>query len=315
MIAYISTFIVGLVFLITGLAKSLSSKTFVVHISKYAGHIPMFRLASFQIVQQTAYIFIGLECALGAGLILHLFSQWIIPCSIFLLLSLSLLTIWATIISNITEDCGCYGGLLVVTPVQSIVLNMLYVLLLCLAQIYSRLDYQASIWQYALFIILFFLGYVLSIYSFGQPLFDFLQLKSGKDWKSGWLEEDFKMNQGSYFIVFLSKDCPYCKRWTPLLNVMSIQKNLPQVIGVVSLESDQLEAFKTEYLIRFPIFKMKKLLFKNMVDGVPTAVLIKNGKILEKWEGEIPKEFFEEIKQFYEDIIFTSNSPENRYSG
>lgn len=315
MIAYIGTLIVGSVFLITGLIKALSSKSFVVHISKYARRIFKFASPSHRIVQQTAYIFIGLECALGIALILHLFPQWIIPGSICLLLSLSLLTIWSTILSNITEDCGCYGGLLIVTPVQSIMLNIFYMLLLCCTWFYLGIDYHSSVWHLAVVIILFLGSYILSIYSFKQPVFNFSRLKLGKNWNSNWLKEDFTMHHGSYFVVFLGKDCPYCKRWIPLLNVMSIQKNLPQVISIVSLEDEELKAFKTEYLIRFPVFRMKKLLFKNMVDGVPTAALIKDGKILEKWEGEIPKPFFAEIKQFYEDIIFTSSSAEKRYGG
>jgi hypothetical protein len=109
MISYLSTFIVGTIFLITGLIKAFSSKEFITQNYRY-------RLFPSPIVPYIAIAFIGLETALGVAQILYEFPQWIIPTSIVLLVALTILNYWSTSTGR-TEDCGCYG----VGPFHSIV--------------------------------------------------------------------------------------------------------------------------------------------------------------------------------------------------
>jgi hypothetical protein len=297
MVAIICTFLVGAVFLVAGIIKALSSQQFIRQIFKY-GLLPP------QVVPQVAITFIGLECALGIALLLHSFPQWLVPGSISLILGLSALTIWATS-SGRTEDCGCYGGLLLITPKQSVMLNLGYILLLGLAWLDEIADYHTETWQWVLTLITLVAGSTLGWLSQGKPIVDFSRLKVGNHWHPRWLKNSSQdLQQGSHFVVFLSKDCPYCKQWVPLLNVMSTQKDLPNVTGVMSLTTEDIEAFKAEHLIRFPVVQMNRLLFGYMVDRVPTAVLIEDGLISDTWLSEIPKEFFDRIKQFFESVVF-----------
>ena len=122
--------------------------------------------------------------------------------------------------------------------------------------------------------------------------------------KLRWLKNSsYDLQKGSYCIVFLSQTCGYCKRWIPFLNMMQVQKSLPQVLGILSLSNEAIETFQTEQRARFPIISMDKLLFSYMTDAFPTAVLVENGRIVSKWIGEIPPEFLEKIKQSYEGAI------------
>jgi drug/metabolite transporter superfamily protein YnfA len=295
-IAYSSTFIVGIVFFITGIYKALSSKQFIFHTAKY-GLLPS------QIVAQVAVTFIALESTLGVALLLHEFPQWLVPVSIILLVCLSALTIWSTS-SGRTEDCGCYGGLLVVTPKQSILLNLGYILLLGIACFYPVAGHNTETWQWILALIVLISTSILSWQTRQQPIVDLYSLKPGKRWRERWLKKSTQnCQQGSHFVVFLSPDCGGCKRWLPLLNVMNTHQNLPQVMGILPISNHELETFKVEQMVRFPLVAMDKLLFSYMVDAYPTAVLIENGVITNKWEGEIPKEFLDKIKQSYESLI------------
>lgn len=308
MVAIFCTFIVGSVFLVTGVVKALSSKSFIELIFKYS-------LLPSQFVIPTAITFIGLECALGVALILHEFPQWLVPGTIILILCLSASTAWATS-TNRTEDCGCYGGLLVITPKQSILLNLGYILLLGWAWLNPVADYHTQTWQWVLVLMALVAGSISSWKSQEKPLVDFSRLKPGNRWHPRWLKDSPQdLQQGSHFVVFLGKDCPYCKQWVPLLNVMSTQKDLPNVIGILALSHEEIEAFKAEHLVRFPIAQMDNLLFGYMVDSYPTAVLIEDGVISNKWLGEIPKQFFDRIKQFYESVVFGSKSKARHFSG
>lgn len=291
--AYFCTLIVGAVFLITGMVKALSSRQFIWHVFRY-GLLPP------RIVPLMAISFIGLECALGVALILHEFPQWLVPGSIVLLLGLSALTLWSTS-SGRTSDCGCYQGLLAITPKQSLLLNVGYILLLGIAWLYPVADHHTKTWQWVLTSVVLVSVSLLSWQSRYQPLVDFNHLTPGRQWKPSWLKNSsFDLQQGSHFVVFLSKGCPTCKRWIPFLNVMNTQKDFPQVIGIMDLTNEELEVFRDELEVYFPLVVMDKPLFNSMVDAFPTAVLIEDGFISSKWIGEIPEEFLDRIVQLYE---------------
>lgn len=121
-IASVSSFIVGLVFLLTGIAKVISPW-------KFTQHITQLKLLSGLWNYRAALLFIGIECALGVALIFAFLPSITLPTSILFTLGLSVLTYWSTSTGR-TENCGCYNGTLDVSPKQSLLLNGLYVLLL-----------------------------------------------------------------------------------------------------------------------------------------------------------------------------------------
>jgi hypothetical protein len=293
--AYISTFIVGLVFLFSGALKVINAKPFIEHVHKY-GVIPP------RAVLNAALAFIGLELALGAALALCLFPQWLIPGTILLLLVLTGLSLWGAASGKI-EDCGCYGGLLLFTPRQSALLNLGYILLLGVSLSSPASEYDAVPWKISAALLVFIAAVVLARRSLQNPLLDLSRLKPGKTWKAGWLKDISQdLRQGDHFLVFMSKDCSYCKEWVPLMNVMGTQKDLPDVMGIMSVTDSEMEEFKSRHLIHFPIARMDKLLFRSMTDAYPTAILLENGVISNKWMGEMPKDYFERIKQFFKAI-------------
>jgi len=298
---YLSVFFVGAIFLITGIAKAINSKQFIQHIFRY-------RLLPRQTVIPVAISFIALECALGAAIIFHIFPQWLVPGSILLLLGLSALTLWSTV-SGRTEDCGCYGGLLIIPPKYSILLNLGYILLLGIAWLNPSADHHTQTWQWVFCLLVLVSTSVLSWQSRNKPLVDFIRLKVGNRWKRRWLKNSpHDLLKGSHFIVFLSQECPYCKRWVPFLNVMSTQKDLPQTLGIMSLTREELEEFKDEQMVRFPLVSMDKLLLGYMVDAFPTAILVEDGVITGKWIGTIPEEYLDRIKQYYEQVLFKAQT-------
>ncbi|MCJ8278709.1 MAG: thioredoxin family protein [Rivularia sp. ALOHA_DT_140] len=292
MIAYLCTFIVGLVFLVTGVIKALSSGKFIDHIFQY-------QIFSEKIVQPIATTFIGIECALGTALIFHIFPQWIIPGTAILLALLSIVTLWSTSTGR-TEDCGCYAGLAIITPSQSILLNLGYIALMGLAFYYPVANHETLTWQWITTLVVLGLGIIFAQQSKSEPLVDFSYLKEGKVWKKSWLKNSVQdIEEGNKFIVFLSSDCPYCKEWVPLLNIMQANPKLPQVIGIMTLSESEIRNFKSKHLVHFSITSINKILLNNMVEAFPTAVLLKDGRIDNISSGEMPQDFFKEIQHFY----------------
>jgi len=295
MIAFCCTFIVGVVLLFSGFVKAIDSGAFV-------GHVVQYRLIPPPLVLMACLAFIGLESALGTALMLHVWPQWLVPISILLFSGFAALTLWGAK-SGRVEDCGCYGGLLALSPNQSAMLDAAYVLILAVAWMFAVQDYRTGAWKLILTAMVLGVSIAVSIKSLQGALIDFSRLKKGRHWKAKWLQNSPNdLSNGSHFVVFLDKECSWCKRWVPLLNVINVQPELPRVTGVMSLNDQEVEAFKNEHLIRFPIAYMDKFLTATMTSAFPTAVLIEDSQINEKWTGEMPKAYLDSIKQFYESI-------------
>ena len=296
MISFCCTFFVGSVLLFSGLIKTIDAGSF-------AGHVARYRLIPVPFVLMASFAFIGLESALGMAMILHVLPQYLVPVSMVLFTGFAALTLWGTRSGRI-EDCGCYGGLVALTPNQSALLDMAYVAVLTVAWLFPAENYQTSAWKFVIIAIVLAGSVAVSRKSLGGPLVDLSRLKKDKRWQEKWLKASQNdLTQGSHFIVFLDRACSFCKRWVPLLNVINVQPELPTVTGIMSLTDPEVKAFKKEHLIRFPIAHMDKLLVKTMTHAFPTAVLIENSRIKEKWTGEMPQTYLDSIKQFYESIL------------
>lgn len=306
MIAPVCTFIIGSVLLFSGLVKTVDSRSFVRHVVRY-NIIPP------RILVRTCYAFIGLESAFGTAMILHMLPQWLVPVSMILFILFAGVTLWGTRTGRV-EDCGCYGGLLALSPNQSALLDGAYVLILLPAWAYPIQNHQTAGWKYILPALVFILSIAVARKSLEKKLVEFSRLKKGRRWKNGWLKNSTKRPaKGPWFVVFLNKDCSWCKRWVPLLNVINVQPELPMVTGVMSLNGKGVDAFKKEHLIRFPIAYMDKYLMATMTTAFPTAVLVEDGTITEKWAGEMPKAYLNSIKQFYDGIL--RNTEKKPFSG
>ncbi|MBC6420009.1 MAG: hypothetical protein GDA44_15210 [Prochloron sp. SP5CPC1] len=164
-------------------------------------------------------------------------------------------------------------------------------------------------WKWILAVIVLGIGVVLGWQSRFKPLVDFFCFKIGNCWCLGWLENVI-LEQGSHFLVFMSKDCPYCKQWVPLMNIMNMQSDFPNVLGVMSLQEEELVEFKGEHLVRFPLKSMSKLLWGYMAKAYPTAVLVENGVIAKQWQ-----EFLRRIQQFYQAVSLGETTKKARFSG
>jgi thioredoxin-related protein len=306
MISYLLILPVAIVFLISGIVKVIDSGSFISHIAK----LGFLNKKNYLVLP---LLLIGMEVALGTSILLFFAPHILIPLTIILLLFFIGLTYWSTKTGKV-EDCGCYGGLLAIKPKTSMILDVIYILLLLGALLI--LDFNNfntpifsdfnifDLLKLVLILASFAAAYYYSKKSTKEPLMDISRLKNGVKWKSGWLKSDIIKitKEQQYFVVFLGKTCPYCKRWVPLLNIMNTQKDLPKVFGIMTLSNEEIEQFKTEYLVRFPLVYMDKLLWNTMIKAVPTAIHIKEGVIQEKWTGKLPEEYAERIKIFLESI-------------
>ncbi len=289
--------IVGSIFLLTGIAK-------VIEPWKFTQHITKLNLVNSQLIIPVSLTFSAIESALGIALILGVFLNLIIPVSILLLWVLSMLTYWSTSTGK-TEDCGCYNGWLEITPTQSLILNTIYIFLLIFAEFFGK--YQPTVlWQWLVVLITFITSYTLAAGSLeymqenGRPYIDFTPLQQNRVWQIEWLGEDSKsLMSGSVIVVFMSPECSQCKHWLGVLKLVQWQDNLPAIVGLIDTENIQAgQDFVDRYFLNFPVVAVDKRLYRKLkIEVVPTAVILENGVIQEKWIGLMPMWFINKINQ------------------
>lgn len=287
---------VGLVLLLTGVAKIMEPW-------KFIRHLAQLRLVSTEILLPMAFAFTAVEATLGVALIVGLFCRAVFFTIVALLIGLSVLTYWSTSTGR-TQDCGCYNGWLRVTPAQSILLNGLYIVLLLLTWLGSD-GKPIQIWQVAAVLATFFSSYALASGSqeyfmlHGRPYIDLTPIRINRRWQPTWLGNYQEIVEGSKLVVFLSSQCAVCKAWLKVLKVVQMRPDLPNVLGVVELTStDEMHKYAKQYSLNFPLAGLEKENWNQMpIWSLPTAIVLQDGIVKDKWQGAIPKEFIEQIKQ------------------
>lgn len=299
LIPVICSVIVGLVFLITGIAKTIEPWKFIDRISQL-------KIVPAKWNLQTALSFTAIECAFGVALILAVEPTITIPMSILFILGLSALTYWSTSTGR-TEDCGCYNDMIEISPTTSLILNGVYIVLLIAALILNPW-HSTVLWQWMLVLKTLLTTYALAYGSLiyrstkGRPCIDLTPIQPKHPWQQSWLDEEINsaLNLDSAIIVFLGPKCPACKNWLNVLKVIHNREDLPDVLGIISLASTSVEEgeeFVNSYDLNFPVGGLEAKKYQKLgIAGVPTAVLLQNGIIQDKWVGNMPKEFIERIR-------------------
>ena len=119
----------GLFFVVSSIFKIIDFEPFTIQMSYYG------IIKQSVWVRNTALVVVAFETALGLVLLFQLWwKQFSIPVVILVLLSYCGLVIYAWIYHGL-EDCGCFGSYIKMTPMTTIIKNLVMVILLIYAYI------------------------------------------------------------------------------------------------------------------------------------------------------------------------------------
>jgi len=277
--AFICTFLIGIVFLFSGLIKSLYLQPFINHIQKL-------RLFPKKANVLIALFFVELECGLGISMILHVYPRELIPFTFFLVIWLSVFNFWANR-SGRAADCGCYGSLITLAPWQTLSINSLYLVILAAGWFTRIEDYTTVMWKVWIVIFSILICGYLAKRSVDSPLVDFSKLKTGTQWQNKWVTSD-DLGSGACLAVFLSNECSICKDWIAEIETLNLSDFKPSLIYILPNKPDINQFLQTEFKVQIPQYLIKPRLFNSLIYQTPTAVLIDNGTVLEKWVTGFP---------------------------
>jgi len=288
--------LVGLVFAAVGLLKAATPSAFLNHVAKL-------RIVPPRLLRFAVPVFIVGEVALGVALVVGLAPAVLWPATVALLIALAALTLWSTSTGRV-EDCGCYHGLLEVTPKQSLVLDLVYAALVAGAWVTrpaglagagpARWGVVAAATVAASILLAVAIR---RLFTTGEALLDLGPLREGRRWKRSWLPAaSAELEQGERLVVFLSTTCPHCKRWVKILNLIHRRPDLPPVTGALVAPLAELAQFALGEEVRFPLVASRRNLVWHTLPGVPTAVRLVDGEIRGRWTGGLAPQFLERIQ-------------------
>lgn len=289
--------LVGIVFLVTGIVKALEPRLFISHVARLGAG-----LFSPKLLIPSTIGFTIFECALGAALILRLFPNYLFPITLVVIIALSAVTIWGTTTKRV-EDCGCYTGLFEVNPKQSIALNSFYALCISASLLHPIPDLLTASQQInALYLCLLTsttltLGSYLYYWKAKKPILDLMPIKVNKPWNPDWIA-DYRgdWTDGEKLAVFLNPKCSLCKHWLSVLRVIHLRPNFPNVVGGLVGSKEEVEEYLRSGDLPFPIVAVQPSVANRLIEGFPSAIVLNNGIVKDKWIGKMPREFVDSLK-------------------
>ena len=275
----ISSYIVGIVFLLSSFAKASDSGYFASILSQYGSPFMQF----------LAPIIILTEAFLGLLLFFFPKTRMISISSLTFLLVVTVGYAYGVIFKGI-EDCGCFGHLKFLSSFPIIVFTRNAVLLVLLLLSIKYND-NSSIENYKTWLIISTVIIIVSFFAgFSYKIIP-IKKKSLPQLVDSGLQRFIETSPDSTYFVFLfSYKCPRCLNSIANLNKYEEDSIADKVYGLSAVsdgDEKYVESFNKNFNPSFEIINCSKELFKVTSD-FPTSYLIKNNQIVLVIKGELP---------------------------
>ena len=234
------------------------------------------------IASYLARFFIGLEFALGFLMFLPFYVKRLMQFTFFLLggFTLHLIYLWSI---GDTDNCGCFGEMISMTPEQSIIKNMI---MLAIAFVVFR---SAQIKKIKIIIpIVFSAATIISMWiilpipnhkEFPFESFTHFETRGRVD-----------LSSGENLVAIFNLDCEHCQQAaTELGELKRNQENFPELYVLYFQEgSTTVEDFESITQSSFPYDLIEVNTFFDLIgDSPPRVYYLKDGKVLGIWDLNI----------------------------
>lgn len=290
----------GCVFLLAGGLKLLSPSAFLRHLTNL--ELPLLRGLPRAALVSITGVFGVAECLLGVAILLRISPDRVFPLSIGVLALFGAITAWSVAMGR-SENCGCYGNLLILTARQGTLLTVLYTALVAMAWRFPIGSAFTPAGQRGILIASLAVLAGIAVVSIwrqvksGEDLVNTSPLKPRRRWDPAWLGgfADYASGQ-TQLVVLISPDCPVCKTWIEPLNKISRRPGMPQLLAGIVAREGTLDGFRDEFSIKFPLLPVKAATMGRLVLAYPTLVAVEEGSITSVNVGHLPIELLDQLR-------------------
>lgn len=285
--------VVGVVFIVSALAKLSSIDSFVLYVFSFG-------FFSFDVSSVLARLVVGGELFLGAGLLSGLYSRFF-KLAAFSALAVFTLFLFALLVMGEEGNCHCMGEAFELSPGKSVLKNVALVALLYFGE--RRFGFRLDKLAVVLIAVFAFVG----VFAYVPP--DFLlkkkELKVGENNLMKYLNEEATFDgtdfqKGKYIICFYSTKCKVCLLSARKMDLFMDRYNIPDTSVVQLFKAAYGTDFKAEgiedelesQLLAFSEKSEARLVEKrhfvkdadlwSMTHVVPMFVFLKDGKVVDK---------------------------------
>jgi hypothetical protein len=229
-----------------------------------------------------ARFFIGLEFALGFLMLLPFYIKQLMQFTFFLLggFTLHLIYLWSI---GDTDNCGCFGEMISMTPEQSIFKNIVMLAIaLAVFKTAETKKIKKTIPVVFSAVTIISMWIILPIPNHNEFPFDsFTHFET---------RGRVDMSSGEKLVAIFNLDCEHCQETANELGKLKRSvKNFPELYVLYFQEgSTSIEDFESITQSSFPYDLIEVNTFFDLIgDSPPRVYNLKDGKVLEIWDTDI----------------------------
>lgn len=299
-IALVLRVLTGLLFIFSGITKLFPIEAFELNFVSQG-------ISGWTMASVLARFLIIFEIFLGLGLLQRtLLRKFFIPATIGLLLVFCVYLCYSIFILGETENCGCFGNILPMSPISALIKNIVMIAFLFFVLKYENAEGRYK-WERFLpvtFLVLSIAG-VLAWAPF--KMYERTEASSGEKANFLYINEFSKghaeLGEGKKVVSFVSLACDHCKETARRIGIVDKKIGLPPVYFICWGGKDELEAFKKESQTDYPFIILETKEFFDVVGHyVPRVCWLEDGIIKYDWNYHtFDVEQFEEIAETHGD--------------
>ena len=333
----IARLVLAIVLILSGFVKAVDPLGTQYKIHDYLQAVELAQYVPDFVTLGAAVLLSALEFGLGICLLFAIRRRLVTLLTLILMLVMTPITLWLAI-ANPISDCGCFGDAVVLTNWQTLAKNVVLLVLaiivrrwpLDMMRFISRTNQWIVINYSALFIV------AVSGWSlYDLPYFDFRPYHVGTDLRAGWLKmmegeespySDFFMeteseditepvllNQGyTFLLVSPHLEQADDSQLDRINEVHEYAQDYDYPFYCLTASGQQgMQRWREQTGAEYPFCQTDDIVLKTMIRSNPGLMLLKDGKIIQKWShNRMPSEEvltkqlqFLEIGQMPEDSV------------
>jgi uncharacterized membrane protein YphA (DoxX/SURF4 family) len=283
-LAMLFRILLGCTFIFSGL-----SKLFPIHLTEL--NLVYHHIANWSISPYLTRLLILLEITLGLALIFGIHLKKItIPISLFFTAIFSIYLLLLLFHDGNNQNCGCFGSVVPMTPLQSLLKNALIIVVLILLR--NKSAFVQTKLKMGLFISFTAIFVITLLFYF--PIYTWLDVnpKPNKTVPFQFIEK-IKMNKGievdltkgKKLIGVFNMACDHCHEVAFKFGILAKENNLQNVYLILVGEQDEIAIFLSETHLNYPYIRYN---FFEIVEKYPNItwpwiIDTENGKIKKQW--------------------------------
>lgn len=284
--------VLGGILLAAAVIKGIDLQQFALQIRQY-GILP----DSAGLIHGAAWFMVVVEAVIGGALLVNWRPKLTLAAFVALMLVFVAVLIQA-ILQGGVADCGCFGPAAQRSPQEALVEDAVLLLIAAVAWrlrpegIYFRKPLKT--WAVAAVCVL---AMTLPL-TVGNGISERPSAALEKETNGAGMVleslsgERIDMRTGTFLLALMSTDCAHCRESVPVLNeIVAEGDDSISICGITASEPAEVDRFIEDNFAFYPVLAVDAQRFTSLMSDAPLPqfLLIRDGRILSRWQGEVPR--------------------------